>query len=89
MRTLGVLVARLLCLSSFIHASWNLVIHIESPVQQSFILGEFFIEWDVGLSTIAWAGCRAVTERCCGPSLIATRDWQRCRDAHHGARRKS
>jgi hypothetical protein len=26
------------------------VIHIESPVQRSFTLGEFFTEWDVSLS---------------------------------------
>ncbi|MEE6140687.1 hypothetical protein SKC41_30805 [Mycobacterium sp. 050128] len=32
------------------------VIHIESPVMQTFTLGEFFTEWDVGLSTDSIGG---------------------------------
>jgi hypothetical protein len=35
------------------------VIHIESPVKQTFTLGEFFTEWDVGLSTDSIGGLRA------------------------------
>lgn len=34
------------------------VIHIESPVKQTFTLGEFFTEWDVGLSTDSIGGLR-------------------------------
>lgn len=32
------------------------VIHIESPVTRTFTLGEFFTEWDVGLSTDSIGG---------------------------------
>jgi hypothetical protein len=35
------------------------VIHIESPVKRTFTLGEFFTEWDVGLSTDSIGGLRA------------------------------
>jgi hypothetical protein len=35
------------------------VIHVESPVKQTFTLGEFFTEWDVGLSTDSIGGLRA------------------------------
>lgn len=35
------------------------VIHIESPVKQAFTLGEFFTEWDVGLSTDSIGGLQA------------------------------
>jgi hypothetical protein len=35
------------------------VIHIESPVKRTFTLGEFFTEWDVGLSTDSIGGLGA------------------------------
>jgi hypothetical protein len=35
------------------------VIHIESPVKQTFTLGEFFTEWDVRLSTDSIGGLRS------------------------------
>ncbi len=35
------------------------VIHIESPVKRTFTLGEFFTEWDVGLSADSVGGLRA------------------------------
>lgn len=35
------------------------VIHIESPVKRAFTLGEFFTEWDVGLSADSIGGLRA------------------------------
>jgi hypothetical protein len=35
------------------------VIHIESPVEQTFTLGEFFTEWDVGLSTDSIGGLQS------------------------------
>lgn len=34
------------------------VIHIESPVKRAFTLGEFFTEWDVGLSADSIGGLR-------------------------------
>lgn len=35
------------------------VIHIESPVKRTFTLGEFFTEWDVGLSADSIGGLQA------------------------------
>ena len=39
------------------------VIHIESPVKQTFTLGEFFTEWDVSLSADGIGGLRSGDEK--------------------------
>ena len=42
------------------------MIHIESPVQRQFSLGEFFSEWAVSLRPTTSARCTQPTARPCG-----------------------